>query len=77
MIGWGNKEEVSPGQGLPDSEGSKKKARDWGSKKEAIADSGGESALDCLNLDLLGSRRGLSQHKLPRAGLYVITYVPR
>lgn len=33
MIGWGNKEEVSPGQGLPDSEGSKKKARDWGSKK--------------------------------------------
>lgn len=76
----GNKEEVSPGQSLPDSEGSKKKHEIGGQKKEAIADSGGESALDCLNLDLLGSRRGLSQHKLlPAQGGWAvcITYVPR
>jgi hypothetical protein len=39
---------VSLGQGLPDSEGSKKKSTKFGGqkKKEAIVDSGGESALD-------------------------------
>lgn len=34
MIGWGNKEEVSPGQGLPDSEGSKKKHEIGGQKRK-------------------------------------------
>lgn len=38
---------MNPGQDLPDSEGSKKNRQEnWGSKKEAIVDSGGESALD-------------------------------
>lgn len=37
MIGRGNQEEVSPGQGLPDSEGSKKNSTRLGVKKRKLS----------------------------------------